>query len=79
LRTGDIAAARLVFRRAANAGNPQAALTLGATFDPLVLAELGVLGFPSDPAQARSWYDKAARLGSPEASRRIEALAQAGQ
>jgi hypothetical protein len=79
LRIGDIAAARLVLRRAANAGNPQAALALGATFDPLVLADLGVLGFPSDLTQARSWYDKAARLGSAEALRRIEALAHAGQ
>jgi hypothetical protein len=79
LRTGDIAAARLVFRRAANAGHAQAALTLGATFDPMVLADLGVLGFPPDLAQARSWYDKAARLGSAEALRRIEVLARAGK
>jgi TPR repeat protein len=78
LKTGDIAAARLVLRRAANAGHPQAALSLGATFDPVVLEELGVLGFPPDPAQARLWYDKAARLGSAEALRRIERLARAG-
>jgi hypothetical protein len=78
MRTGDIAAARLLFRRAANAGNPQAALALGATFDPVVLGELGVLGFPPDLTQARSWYDKAARLGSTEALRRIETLARAG-
>jgi TPR repeat protein len=78
LKTGDIAAARLMLRRAANAGHPQAALALGATFDPVVLAELGVLGFAPDPAQARSWYDKAARLGLDEAQRRIERLARAG-
>jgi hypothetical protein len=78
LKTGDIAAARLVLRRAANAGHAQAALTMGATFDPVILAELGVLGFPPDPAQARSWYDKAARLGLDEAQRRIERLARAG-
>jgi hypothetical protein len=77
LKTGDIAAARLVLRRAANAGNPQAALTLGSTFEPLVLGELGAHGFLPDLAQARSWYDKAARLGSTEASRRIETLARA--
>jgi hypothetical protein len=76
LRTGDIAAARLVLRRAANAGNPQAALTLGATFDPIVLGELGAHGFLPDLAQARYWYDKAVRLGSTEASRRIELLAR---
>jgi len=78
LKTGDIAAARLVLRRAANAGHAQAALALGATFDPVVLAELRVLGFPPDPAQARSWYDKAARLGLDEAQRRLERLARAG-
>jgi TPR repeat protein len=74
LKIGDIAAARLVLRRAANAGHPQAALTMGATFDPVILAELGVLGFPPDLAQARSWYDKAARLGSAQALLRLESL-----
>jgi hypothetical protein len=77
LKTGDIAAARLVLRRAANAGHQQAALTLGATFDPVVLEELGVLGSLPDLAQARLWYDKAARLGSEDALRRIERLARA--
>src|SRR2546425_11100140 len=43
-KNGDIAAARLFLRRAANAGNGQAALALGATFDPLVLSEQGVVG-----------------------------------
>ena len=74
LRNGDIAAARLVLRRAANAGNAQAALTLGATFDPIVFGEMGVLGFAADPAQARAWYERAGQLGSPEAARRIERL-----
>ena len=78
LKTGDIAAARLVLRRAANAGHAQAALALGATYDPLELAELGVLGFPPDLVQARSWYEKAAQLGSNEGGRRIERLARTG-
>src|SRR5580704_3386077 len=34
--TGDLAAARLLLRRAAEAGSAEAALALGATFDPLV-------------------------------------------
>jgi hypothetical protein len=76
LRTGDIAAARLVLRRAANANDFQATLALGSTFDPVVLAELGVLGFLPDANQARMWYEKAARLGSLEASTRIERLAR---
>ena len=43
-----------------------------------VLAELGVLGFAPDPKKARAWYQRAAELGSSEAERRLERLAQAG-
>lgn len=75
LKSGDIASARLVLRRAAASGNAQAALTLGATFDGTVLTELGVLGFTRDEEQARSWYRKAAEWGSKEAERRLEKLA----
>ena len=64
LKSGDIASARLLLRRAANTGNAQAALALGATFDGTVLTELGVLGFTRDEDQARSWYRKAAEWGS---------------
>jgi hypothetical protein len=76
LKTGDLAAARLVLRRAASADDAQAALALGATFDPVVHGELGVLGVPPDLAQARAWYERAAQLGSAEASRRIERIAR---
>jgi len=80
IKNGDLAAARLVLRRAVNAAdNPQAALALGTTFDPLVFEELGVLGFQPDATEARSWYDRAARLGSPEAKRRLERLEKFGQ
>src|SRR5262245_10209227 len=78
LKTGDIPAARLFLRRAASAGNAQAALALGITFDPAFLAEQGVLGLVPDPAQARSWYEKAVELGSQEASERLERLASRG-
>jgi hypothetical protein len=76
LKIGDIVSARLVLRRAVGARNAQAALTLGATFDPVVLDQLGVLGFAPDAAQARAWYQRAAELGLTEASRRIERLAR---
>jgi hypothetical protein len=76
IKDGDIAASRLVLRRAADAGNAQAALLLGGTFDPNVLAELGVFGLTGDRATARLWYQKAMEFGSVEASRRIERLAQ---
>ncbi len=77
LKSGDIASARLVLRRAANTGNAQAALALGATFDGTVLTELGVLGFTRDEDQARSWYRKAAEWGSKEAERRLGKLESA--
>lgn len=75
MATGDIATARLVLRRAAEANDPRAALALAATYDPIVLERLGVRGFQPDVAMARSWYEKAQELGSPEAGRQLEALA----
>jgi TPR repeat protein len=51
-------------------------LTLGASFDPIVFEEMGVLGFAADVAQARRWYQQAAELGSSEAKRRLERLAK---
>jgi hypothetical protein len=73
--SGDLVAARLVFRRAAEAGNAAAALALGATFDPVVLARIGVRGMGADVEKARSWYEKAKEFGSPEAPHRLETLA----
>jgi hypothetical protein len=77
LAQGDIAAARLVLGRAARARDPRAALSLGATYDPAVLKQLHVLGFKSDVAQARTWYETAAGYGSSEAAARIAALPSA--
>jgi hypothetical protein len=76
ITAGDLAAARLALRRAADANNAEAALALAATYDPLVLRELKVYGFTGDAAMARAWYQKAAELGSPAAPRRLEMLTQ---
>jgi hypothetical protein len=73
--SGDLVAARLVYQRAAEAGNAAAALALGATFDPAVLAKIGVSGMGADVEKARNWYEKAKEFGSPEAPRRLEMLA----
>jgi hypothetical protein len=75
LLNGDIAAARLLLRRAAEAGSAEAALALGSTFDPRVIERLGAIGVTSDPKQAREWYEKAAQLGSPAAPRQLSLLA----
>jgi hypothetical protein len=73
--SGDVAAARLTLRRAAEAHNAQAALALGATYDPIVLQTLGIFGVTPDVQMARSWYEKAKDYGSAEAPRRLELLA----
>jgi hypothetical protein len=79
LANGDVSAARLALRRAAESGDAQAALALGGTFDPLVLRSLGAVGVAADPAQARSWYQKAAELGSRDAPQRLDQLARSGR
>jgi hypothetical protein len=73
--TGDLVTARVVFKRAADAGDAGAAMALAATYDPLMLARLGVVGVTADVEKARSWYQKAASLGSSEATRRLSLLA----
>ncbi len=76
LSSGDVAAARVVLRRAAELDDPQAALALGGTYDPAVLKKLGIMGYHhADAAQARDWYRKAAQLGSTDASQRLEQMA----
>jgi hypothetical protein len=78
LKAGDVAAARLALQRAAEAGDPDAALTLGQTYDPFVLGGLGVYGIAADREAARTWYKKAQALGVVEAAQRLEALANPG-
>ena len=75
LADGDLAAARLLLRRAAEAGSAEGALTLGTTFDPAVLQRLGAIGALADLAKARQWYQRAAELGSSAASQQLAGLA----
>lgn len=72
ISVGDIASARLILTRLAEAGDAQAAFLLGGTFDASVLASLHVVGIRPDPAKARAWYSKAAEQGSVEARRRLQ-------
>jgi TPR repeat protein len=64
LALGDIAAARLSFERAAEAGNADAATALGKTYDPHYIAPGGT----PDPARAAGWYRKAITLGDAHAA-----------
>lgn len=77
LADGDVAAARLLLRRAAEAGSAEGAFTLGTTFDPISLARLGAIGAAPDLAQARQWYRRAAELGSSAASQQLAGLGEA--
>ena len=72
---GDLVAARILFTRAAKAGDAAAAVAMGATYDPVVLAERGVRGVAADLDKARAWYERAKDMGSSEGPRRLEMLA----
>ena len=76
LANGDVSAARIILKRAADANDAEAALALASTYDPFVLRELKVFGFPADAETARAWYEKAKDLGSAVAPRRLEILAR---
>jgi len=72
---GDIAGARLLLQRAAEAGDQTAAMAMAATYDPGVMQNLGVRGVEADVEKARYWYRKASEYGSREAPKRLESLA----
>jgi hypothetical protein len=71
----DLSSARLLYRRAAEAGNVRAALALASTFDPNVLKKLGFPENVGEVTKARLWYERAQQLGSAEAPQRLEQLA----
>ena len=75
LENGDLAAARLLLHRAAEAGSTEGAFLLGTTFDPVALQRLGAIGARPDLAKARQWYQRAAELGSTAASQQLAGLA----
>lgn len=75
IASGDLAAARLVLRRAADDGDAEAAIALAGTYDPAILEKLGVHGIVPDVVMARAWYEKAKKFGAAEAAQRLEVLA----
>jgi hypothetical protein len=72
MANGDVAAARLMYQRAAEAGEAIAAFALAETYDPLVLKG----GVPPDVGLAHAWYERARDLGSTMASERLDRLAR---
>jgi len=71
LTLGDIAAARLLLERAANARDATAAFLLAQTYDPAVLGVRDTRSITPDPVMARDWYRKAASFGSAAAQQRL--------
>jgi general secretion pathway protein M len=67
LGTGDVVSARLFYERAADAGEGQAAVRLGKTFDPVFLVYAHQRGVRSDLGMALFWYRRAGDLGASEA------------
>jgi hypothetical protein len=66
LRIGDVTSARSFYERAANAGDGQAAMRMGATFDPIFLGRAGLGSARGDSAKAQSWYRRAIELSRAE-------------
>jgi hypothetical protein len=71
---GDVAAARLYYERAADAGEAQAAVRLGGTYDPAFLARFHFKGPQGNISVAAYWYQRARELGASEAVGLLEAL-----
>lgn len=74
IERGEIVAARSVYQRAAEMGSGEAALALGATYDPNRLWALGAMGMVGNKDRAKHWYARANDLGHPEASARLRLL-----
>lgn len=74
LREGDIAAARLFFQRAVDAGLSEGALAMAMSYDPAELERLGVKGLTGDRNAARRWYERAREMGASEADERLRRL-----
>ena len=53
-----------------------AARNLGRLYDPAYLKQTAIGGVDPDAALAREWYERAFRLGDPEAGLLLEALSE---
>jgi Peptidase C39 family len=72
--TGDLAAARTFYERAADAGDAQAAVRLGETYDPSFLDRAHLRGVRGNVVTALAWYRRARDLGAAEAEVLLNSL-----
>lgn len=76
LGIGDLLAARLLYQRAAAAGDGRGATGAGMTYDPRVLSRLDARGMQPDPAAAEAWYKVALALGDTSATEFLALLSR---
>lgn len=74
LETGDVLSARLLYEEAARAGNAEAALGAGMTYDPRFYRRIGARGIEPDASMALDWYTSALGNGEKGAADEIERL-----
>jgi len=72
--TGDLSAARTFYERAADAGDAQAAVRLGETYDPSFLDRAHLRGVRGNVVMALAWYRRARDLGAAEAEVLLNSL-----
>ena len=70
LRNGNVAAARPLLRRAADAGSADAALDLAISFDPAFVPSANKA--TADPVKAARWYARALKLGRKDVAADLE-------
>ncbi len=75
MREGDIVEARQFYQRAVAFGDPEAALAMGRSYDPIYFARIEKKNADPDAAKAFDWYKRALDAGgSQTAMVRIENL-----
>ena len=74
IAVGYFAGARAYYQRAAEAGSGEAALAVGATYDPAFISALRVQGIKPDREAAETWYGRAAALGITDRAGKLAGL-----
>jgi hypothetical protein len=72
--TGDVDSARLLYERAAEAGEARAAVRLGETFDPIFLDQAYLRRGRAESGMAAFWYRRALDLGAKGVASRLKSL-----
>jgi TPR repeat protein len=75
MKDGDILEARRLYQKAVALGDPEAALAMGRSYDPIYFARIDKKNAQPDAAKAFDWYRKAMDGGASQTARvRIENL-----